>query len=615
MDYAYRFMEQAGSQKAIDLIPEDIRPYVVMNISLSSNVNIVEYGYETAKTWVRTCAENRIWAMIQPSSGAANRLSDTDLSMFEEFFRDYPNFIGFNFCEQFWGYGRDGYVTYPERVALWTDLMKMNQKYGGYLVVSFTQAYWSAAMNPVAMMKRFPDFAAICKQDPEHFILCEKFTMKNGFHDDESTCLGAYLSGYSGQYGIRFDQCGWVGDTSTDEPFPVPAGSIPVVEHIMMTGETVVDGPELIRTQCIHEVNAIQTTDGYTSRQWAFFPQFYNISIDIFRKILDGTIRILSRKEVVDRTKIVIINDVTSGNDRDLYSSPETLFEGLYRMDSDGNYLDNKNWFKKTGRYPAVPTVYQLSDATANSFKAQIKKSSYSSRWPNISDKVNEFNTLFPQEYTGDLYAGRVENGWVTYNPFKTGQTARATIPLKYNTCDSLALTYQMYSLGVIKEYSDKLTFYMTNYDNADSTLKTDTIKIYGSTSEPSFSYTDRASHQASTVSKSWSGGVFTLLVTHNGPLDMTVNCSGKATSRLTSFKTATIVAPDIQEFTQGLVNMKQKILISKTSVKTILMAIAARFATTQAWDIWNLGLTLQQVSERQLMFLKVPDTGSIPDI
>ncbi|MDQ3814750.1 MAG: hypothetical protein M3347_12475, partial [Armatimonadota bacterium] len=55
----------ADPQKIIGLVPEDIRPYVVMNVSLSishnvdtSKFNTVEYGYETAKSWVRTCAAN-----------------------------------------------------------------------------------------------------------------------------------------------------------------------------------------------------------------------------------------------------------------------------------------------------------------------------------------------------------------------------------------------------------------------------------------------------------------------------------------------------------------------------------------------------------------------------
>ncbi|MDR0573427.1 MAG: glycosyl hydrolase family 98 [Tannerella sp.] len=541
----------ADPQKIIDMTPEDIRPYVVFNISLSVNHDentgkwkIVEYGYETAKSWLRTCAANRVWAMVQPSSGGFSHFSDFDLSIYEEFFRDYPNFLGFNYCEQFWGFDDRFSVTYPQRLAHWTNLMKLNQKYGGYLVVSFCGISYGSSLNPVAMMKRDADFAAICRQNPEHFIMCEKFTSKLGFFDIESTCLGSYLSGFSGHYGIRFDECGWNGVDSEDK-FPVPAGAIPVVEHVMLTGQTVIDGPELIWQQCSHEISDAITDDGYTMRRWEFYPQFHNISMDIFRKILDGTIRILNRKEVIDRTKVVIINDVNTGDDRNKYCSPETLFEGLYRMDNDGNWLNNLSWFKKTGRYPTIPTVYQLNDTDANSFTLKINKSSYEYRWHDLETKVNEMNSIFPKEYTGDLYAGRSENGWITYNPYKTGQSAAATIPFKYNTCDSMKLTYSKYSLGIIKEYADKLTFYLTNYDNADTSVKTDVIKIYGSSSEPVFSYIDRANHQASTVVKNWSDGVFTLTITHNGALDITVNCSGRSTDRNTSYKNAVIVVPE----------------------------------------------------------------------
>ena len=61
------------------------------------------YGYETAKSWLKICAENGMWAMIQPSGGGHSHFSDFDLSIYEEFYRDYPNFIGFNYAEQFWG--------------------------------------------------------------------------------------------------------------------------------------------------------------------------------------------------------------------------------------------------------------------------------------------------------------------------------------------------------------------------------------------------------------------------------------------------------------------------------------------------------------------------------
>lgn len=541
----------ADPQKIIDLIPVDIRPYVVMNISLSINHDentgkwlTSEYGYETAKSWLRTCAENRMWAVVQPSSGGFSHFSDFDLSVYEELFREYPNFLGINYCEQFWGFDDKFSVTFPQRLAHWVNLMKVNQKYGGYLVVSFCGSYYGASLNPIAMMKRDAAFAEICKEDPEHFILCEKYTSSYGFWDIESTCEGAFLSGFSGNYGIRFDQCGWVGNTA-EEKFPVAAGAIPTLEHVMLTGQTVIDGPELIWQQCFRELNTTATPDGFSRRRWERFPQFDNISIDNFRKIIDGTVRIMTRKEVIDRTKVVVLNDVNSGNDQDKYSTPQTLFDGLYRMDNDGSYLNNTSYFKKTGRYPTIPVVYQLGDSLAKTFQVKVNKSSYTGRWPNTDAKVNEFNNLFPQEYTGDIFAGRNENGWMIYNPYKTGKTAKGIIPFKYNTCEKMELILSQYTSGVVKEFSDKLTFYLTNYDNYYTSIKTDTIKIFGSKTEPSFSYFDRASHQASAIKKTWVDSVYTLIVTHNGALDITINCAGIA-NRLTTFKTALLIQPAI---------------------------------------------------------------------
>lgn len=545
----------ADPQKIIDLIPQDIRPYVVMNIALSishdvasSRFKVAEYGYEIAKSWVRTCAQNRMWAMVQMSSGGYSQFSDSNLSVYEEFFRDYPNFIGFNYAEQFWGYDDASDPLSPAwttRMSHFANLLGLCNQYGGYLVVSWCGNRWSPHINPIAMMKRSPAFAAACRNYTENYILCEKYTTQTYQSDMESLCLGAYLSGYSGQYGIRYDNSGWTDANGDHANFTLATGGAAHLEHIMLTGQTVIDGPEIIWQNCFRETNRVATTDGYTMRNWETFPQFNNVSVDIFRKILDGTIRIPTRQEVIDRTKFVIINDVNSGTSDEMYGSPETLFEGLYRMDGDGNYLNNKYFFKKTGRYPTIPTVYQLDDDVANSFQFKVNKSAYSSRWPSISSKQTEFNNQFPQEYTGTIYAGRHENGWVIYNPYKTTTIASGNIPFKYNTCDSIGLSLSQYTSGVIKEFSGQLTVYLNNYDNVLNTgLKTDVLKIYGSSSQPAYSYIDRGYHQASSVTENWSGGVFTLTIEHNGAIDITINCSGSATARLTTYTTANIIEP-----------------------------------------------------------------------
>ena len=556
---------QADPQKIIDLIPADIRPFVVFNLSVSINHDRLtsrwlqtEYAYEVVKSWLRVCAENQVWAMIQQSSGGFQHFSETDLAIYEEFYRDYPNFIGFNYAEQFWGF--DGSLQDPaseawdprsppwqSRMALFTKLLALGNRYGGYLVVSWCANQWSPNINPIAMLKRNPDFAAACRDYTENYILCEKYTQQSYQYDMESMSLGAYLSGYSGNYGIRYDNTGWTDATGVNQNFTLATGIAPQIEHAMLTGQTVIDGPETIPTQATREIGTTTTSDGFTARRWEFFPQCINVNLDIFRKIIDGTIRIPTRQEVIDRTKVVIINNVSSGTPDAIYSSPETLFEGLYRMDGDGNLRDNKTFFKKTGRYPTVPTVFQLDDALANSFQVKVNSSAYSTRWPTVAAKTTEFNTLFPAEYTGDIYAGRHLNGWVVYNPYKTDQTASGSIPFKYNTAERMELTLTRYSGGVVKEYANGLELYLNNHDSDYSIgLKTNTIKIYGASSRPTWSYVNRGNAQASVpvVTDDWTGGVLTLSVQHNGPLDITVSCAGIATGRLTAPPRAALVAP-----------------------------------------------------------------------
>ena len=107
-------------------------------------------------------------------------------------------------------------------MAHWNQLLKLTHKYGGYLVVSFCGNTWSANINPIALVKRNSDFAQTAKLYSENFIMCEKYTTQSGFFNVEGICLGTWLSGFAGQYGIRFDQCGWTEEKGQngDKDFP-----------------------------------------------------------------------------------------------------------------------------------------------------------------------------------------------------------------------------------------------------------------------------------------------------------------------------------------------------------------------------------------------------------
>lgn len=540
-------------QKIIDLIPDDIRPYCVMNISLSVShddntgvFNIVRDGYSTAESWVRTCAQNRMWCTVQPSSGGFCHFPDGDMTIYEEFFRKYPNFIGWNYAEQFWGYDDKFSVSVPERLSHFARLMQLADKYGGYLIVSWCGGIWHFDTDPVAMMRRCPELLAECKAHPENLIMCYKYTTSACWYNNESVCLGTFVSGLTDNYGVRFDECGWA--LADGETYPTAAGLGPVLDQTAMNGATVFDGPELIWRQDFHEVAAVKTADGFTSRRWETFPQFDNIWIDYYRKILDGTIRIPSRKEVINRTRLSLTADVKTGTQQAMYAMPDGIYDGLYKQDGEGQMQQNTLWFKKTGRYPAIPLVQSYYDMEARNIPIRLRSSEFASRWKSEADKVAELNALCPAEYEGDLFAARHENLWVTYYPFRYGTEARARIPLKYNTCDSLCLTYSEYSNGVIREYEDSISIYLNNYRVDTVVPKTDVISIHGCMTRPVLTWRDRGSHEASVVGEQWDDGVYTVSVSHLGAVEIGVKCSGKATDRLADITSALPSPPEQPE-------------------------------------------------------------------
>ena len=67
--------------------------------------------------------------------------------------------------------------------------------------------------------------------------MCEKYTQQSYQSDMESVCLGDYLAGYAGQYGIRYDETGWTDATGSHTNFTMASAGAPILEHVMLTGQ------------------------------------------------------------------------------------------------------------------------------------------------------------------------------------------------------------------------------------------------------------------------------------------------------------------------------------------------------------------------------------------
>ena len=566
----------ADPQKIIDLIPADIKPYVVMNLSLSCQFDTKTGMYRmprnavrTYKSWGTVCQQNGMWFTCQPASGGHTHIQDNDLETFEYFFKHFPNFLGWNYAEQFWAFGDAGdlsSMTKSSRWNLFADLVEMSHRYGGFLTVSWCGGIYHFDTDPIAELKSEPRFLEACKKYPEAMLFLYKYTHCSSFYNNESVCFGPFISGLTKNYGVRYDNCGWndmttkyylekhpelksqYGDKAFDKAgelknmtYPGAAGIGTVMEQTCVNGGAVWDGPELIWTEDFKNLSDTNI-DGYTRRNWGTFDNFKGIWLDMWRKIIDGTMYIPTREEVVGNVKAVILHD--ADND---FKVPDALYDGLYKVNDPGNLGDgrweNNLWYlKSTGRYGAVPMVTGLYDDLARQIPVQVKKSGYASRWGTQSKKVSEFNSLYPEVSTGDLYVNRYKNQLVTYVPYtymNAKKRATAEIPLQYNTSSALKLSYGKLSSGVIREYVDHIDVYLNNYRNDTVTAQTDTIIVKGATATHSHTWkkhTTGANGPSPIVVGAYDAASesYRIVVRHMGPIDLFIKCSGTAIDRLT---------------------------------------------------------------------------------
>lgn len=565
---------QADPQKIIDLIPDDIKPYVVMNLSLScaydTELNIhqrPQNAIPTYKSWATVCQMNNMWFTLQPASGGHTHIHDNDLEIFEYFFKKYPNFLGWNFAEQFWGFNDPGDLfssSEIDRIELFANLVPMHHKYGGFLTISFCGNVWSHHLNPVGMMKRNAKLLQACKDYPEAILWLYKYTTSSCFYNNESVTFGPFVAGLAKNYGVRYDNCGWNGALGAllgddhGKKYPVAAGIGTVMEQTCQNGGAVWDGPELIWTEDFQNLYDGTVKDGtktYNVRRWGTFPGFRNVWMDMWRKVIDGTFYIPTQQEVIDKTKIILINDVKSGNEEEQYATWGDLYDGLYKQTdpfnrNNGQMLDNFLYLKKTGRYGTIPMTPCLT-SMASGIQTKVKKTLRNSVWRSLSDKTAKFNEAYPEVSTGDLFVSRYRNQLVTYTPYSylnSKTTASANVPLLYNTCQSMDLTWGKLSSALVKEYADSICFYLNNYRSDTVKNVEDKIVINGATAEPKISWTKRAEATAS-VTPSWDAakGIYTLTISHNGPVDLKVECQGKATDRLTDVVANAVLPVPVQ--------------------------------------------------------------------
>jgi hypothetical protein len=556
---------QHNLQGVIDTTPKDIRKFTVILLDFSWDIPDSKneaHFFKVLDGALEVCRKNDIQAIYQISVGDSVYVNETHI---DEMYQKYPNtLIGVCFVEQ--GFTNIDYI--PRHIEL-------AHKYGAFVYWADRDAFLlNGKSGFLNAFNNSPHLWEASKKYSENFIIGYKNTAFGRFTETEALTAGLWLSGHAGNFASRPDGYSWpalsrrvplTGDIYESQMegngklgmflCPETLLTMSILNSALM-GATVFDGPE--------DPMYSQTSNGVNT------PAFDNCTYQAWHLIANGTVKIPTKKEVLNRVEVAYQPDTN-------YIDTE-LFEGLY----EGDELLHRSWLKKSGRYFYIPILpINSGEAETSPFKQVIKESEKNNYWSSREEKVNFFNKKYEAQYSGDMYVLHADkNTFYAYNPnMNENINTYAQIPLKINSASEMLLDFSVYTYAVIKENSDNIKFYLNNYftdksamysDKAfyeldklqtyinnqyiknpnDKTLRPNIITIKDCTEKPTYTLTDVGKHQPSNAVETYSNGTYTLVINHNGPVELEISCKGSGkVAPLAPEKEKPIVIRDAKKF------------------------------------------------------------------
>ncbi|WP_167357038.1 LamG-like jellyroll fold domain-containing protein [Paenibacillus pectinilyticus] len=511
-------------------IPDDIKPYVVFVLH-PGHVSPVTTAQ--SRKWMEDNlaegVDENIPMMIlygeQPTSGADGN------AWIESLYQNYPNMIGTAVSEL------------TNTVNSVPALLALASTYGGYHIQS------NQEQNDVfeSKMENTSYYNSV-KQNSANFIFAPK-TVHNNFQYNSSEALGSWLAGVAGNWGAYWD----------------------IFEYFQSVGSPFAEGPPAFFS-APENLWAMNMLDTYMQGATVFCPEndifptihgdltpvFYNSILPAFRYVIQHPI---SKSTVMSKIKVAYsASEGTMTSLPDAEGTRVSAFDGLYASQPDP-LARNTLYFqpRTTGRYYVVPQIPMLADpSVAAQFPNVLTKSSYTSNFKTRNDKLNYFNNLYPQTYSGDAFAQNVGNQWLVYNSsYAANFNQDAFIPLSAgsnfseidlpempfgtlamiddgaNTLSVILNNYKtdhtqdgLYLGGATgAEFQNAFDEYSHNYNPQDAGLKTTTMRVT-SLVKPSLTISGFDKHY--NYSENWNPAthVYTLTVNHNGAVNIRLDKS-----------------------------------------------------------------------------------------
>ena len=315
----------------------------------------------------------------------------------EEMYRNYSCLQGLFCTENYWVWASG----IESRCA---DYLTISAKYGGYFI-------WSEQNNGASIEKAMGTqgqtaFKDAVEKYSDYFIFMYKNTPAGEGNDapTSSYMTGLWLADYAYQWGGLMDTWKWyetgkwklfetgnIGKSQGNRQWLTEPEALVGIEAMMI----------YINGGCVYNFEHPAYTYGVQNEQ---SPLYKNVIQEFFRYVIKNPAP--SKEEMLASTKAIVRGNLSSMGNGNFFVGLNT------EMAQSPTYT--------TGRYGNIPfvpssiSISKLEEAFAGKDIEIVEQGD--SRISTLSNRQDFFNSLYAEEYQGDIFAKKVDNTWYVAN-------------------------------------------------------------------------------------------------------------------------------------------------------------------------------------------------------
>ncbi|BFK82580.1 hypothetical protein I3900191A7_27250 [Clostridium baratii] len=447
-------------------VPEDLKPYTVIQLhpddlpkTDGTAADFYEHVLKEAQNYVnpKTNKNEPIPIVLTvytagnlPNYTAAHWLTT---EWIDEMYSKYSALQGLFSTENYWVWTG----TVESNAA---QYLTLSAKYGGYFI-------WSEQNNGGSIEKAFGSngktiFKEAVEKYWENFIFMYKNTPAAEGNDapTSSYMTGLWLTDYAYQWGGLMDTWKWyetgkwklfesesIGKSQGNRQWLTEPESLLGIEAMMV----------YLNGGCVYNFEHPAYTYGVRNEE---SPLFSNVIKEFFRYIIKNPSP--SKEEMREKTK--------------------TLLYGNFTQNGNGNFFVGLNTELKqsptyvTGRYgniPAVPSSIERDKIESRLSGSQINLIDMNSpELSNISNRKKYFDQLYKEEYSGDIFAQKLDSRWYIYN-YKYNENVNQKGLFDISNIDNeltAEVTLEPHTYLIMKNEGESINIKLNNYrTNKDS--------------------------------------------------------------------------------------------------------------------------------------------------